>query len=212
MQMLDPILTIVTRHMPTRRKLTFRRMHESIAPMLHMYPVQHLVVEDRECKGYQHSGKLMAAAAPDVLGHYVWVLDDDDECTCAYLPSVLYRLYNNLDPDIIIVKNWMQKHGILPSKEIWNAQDINAFKPCTIGFPGFILKNEVYKTCIPAAQTVKHRIDWAVFNWVQRLAHAQKLQSCFLDLLVMRQPVKMAGKDEGIEEGSLLAKVLFGED
>ena len=202
------ILSIVTRHMPTKRKDSFKRMMATISPM--QDKIQHIVIEDKVCSGWRQSAQLVVDRRKEIIGYYVWLLDDDDECTASHLPLILERVRNLYDVDIIIVKAWMQRHGIVPVPEYWDSHDIFKFVACTIGMPCFILKNELFQRHVLDMPTADRWVDWQLFSSVQNGIKKYNYKWMFLDLLVMRQATKLFGTDEKIDRNDPEFKILYG--
>ena len=201
-----PILTVVTRHMPSKRATLINRLNESLDPI--RSEIQHLIVEDNECAGLRESAKKVIAQRSQVKGEYVLILDDDDTFTCPQLPVVLRRIKKYVDPNLIIVKNWMPRHGILPNPEIWESKDIMQFRVATIGMPGFILHHSMYEEFVHYMATADIRVDWQIFRAIQNANISRNFNVYWLDLLIMVQPEKLDCRGEEFEE-SIDTRILF---
>lgn len=212
---MKPILTVVTRHMPNHRPLCLARLNESLDPMRQF--IQHLVVEDKDAGGLRRSGELVVAQKEKVKGHFVWILDDDDECTCAHLPQILERAKDIVNPDVIIVRGWYQLHGILPTNKHWITKNIHEFIPpvpgttddTAIGMPGFILRNEVYQRHIDIVATVDKWLDQALLSSIQQGAKEYKYKVYYIDILVMRQAVGGGGRPEKFHDPTQV-QIVYG--
>ena len=185
----NPILTIVTRHLANRSE-AFARLKETINLWGNTF--QHVVYVDKVGLGWLKCSQVLDEHKDDVDGHYVWILDDDDVCTCPNLPQILNRLKAKYDPDIILVRNLlMHPHKgtiIFPSDELWAEKKPDNFVIGSMGSSNVIVKNDVYKANIKYFATVDVREhDWYYLEALLKAVIGGRLSICWLDELVMRQ-------------------------
>jgi hypothetical protein len=82
---------------------------------------QTLLVDDA-ARGIGWASRNMAAYAPNLVGKYIWVLDDDDVCIYPPLVEELKFIVADSDPDVIMVR---MDHGmgrILPEDLMWSLE------------------------------------------------------------------------------------------
>lgn len=205
----DPILTVITRHMPSKRGVLICRMNESLDPIRDQ--IQHLIIEDTVCSGLRGASELLVARKAEAIGEWVLILDDDDTFTCPQLPAVLRRISETINPNLIIAKHYIPLFGILPDKEHWQSKDILSFQLATIGMPGFIMRNDLFQEFIPNICDADIQVDWKLFRSIQSVWTERQFKSYWLDLLVMVQPVKLDCRDEtGLCLSTKDKNILFG--
>lgn len=123
-----------------RRPRMLRRNQASLDAQTDPDWMQTLLVDD--------SGDGIAAAqerignyAPSLVGDYIWILDDDDECADRELVRELKTIATRHDPDVIMVRMDHGERGVLPSAFEWE-------EPPTLGRIGcsaYIVKRRVWR-------------------------------------------------------------------
>lgn len=76
--------------------------------------VQSFLVDDVG-RGISWSHENMGAYAPNLVGDYVWILDDDDMCTRHTLVAELKSIVAEHSPDVIMVKMEHTDSVVLPA-------------------------------------------------------------------------------------------------
>lgn len=91
-------------------------------------------------RGIGWSMENMANYASELVGDYIWILDDDDMCICPTLVADLKSIWVSSGPDVIMVK--MDHEGvILPGERTWGHAPVYG----QIGVSAFIVKREVWQ-------------------------------------------------------------------
>lgn len=189
-----PILSIVTRHW-TARPESFERCRESISHF-NQQKIQHFVTYDEVGLGYKKSCQLVVDCKSEVIGDYVWLLDDDDYQICDDLPEILEQIKIEHNPDIIIGR--IASHGkpcyagkIFPRDSLWNKKDLMAFKIHEAGLPLLIMKNSIFQEYIHnIALRNDHDHDWDIVEAWQRDMPQRKFKVYFLDKVLSIQRYK----------------------
>lgn len=105
--------------------------------------VQTLLV-DKIGLGVAESYRVMGRYAANLIGRYVWILDDDDECARFTLLAELKQIWEEHDPDVIMVR---MEHGtrgetnILPDARHWQQPIERGY----IGVSAFIVRRELWQ-------------------------------------------------------------------
>jgi hypothetical protein len=194
--------------MPSKRRLVFKRMCESIQPILPY--IQHVVVIDKQCTGLKNAGHLVFKNRDKVKGYYVLMVDDDDELTCCNLPFILERARNVADPDIIIVRTYLENYGIFPSKEKWQEKNIMNFPECSLSTSNYIFKNSIWNRHLHILTEYEELNDWHFFNNVTQSVNEFKYSHLFLDVMVIRQQYEsMRSPERQFDE--ITRKIIFNE-
>lgn len=137
-----PFLTIITRHLYTRKALLKRNKRSVRAQTDSDW--QQIVIKDKRARGYQWADKFLRHITSYIEGKYVYILDDDDHLI---YPRFLHRLKKKIKkhgkPDIVICQaQWRPFKGrILPGK---NSSWGKAPKRGDIGSPCFVVKREAW--------------------------------------------------------------------
>ena len=115
---------------------------------------------DNVGRGINWSHENMAANAPNLTGDYVWVLDDDDACTCPTLVADLKRIAAEHDPDVIMVK---MDHGaaVLPNDSTWGDTRITYGQ---IGMSAYIVKRALWQAHAGALTPGWYGSDYSLIN------------------------------------------------
>lgn len=191
---MNPILTIVTRHMPRKRKRVITRMLESIDFMKDNAQKQ-IIIDDKEI-GHPYAASLVVKAKGEVTGDYVWLLDDDDECSCPQMIFLLQRIKKHVNPDLIMARCLLNHDNVMPEDKVWNLKNIQVIQPKQIPMPAMIMKNELYQKTIDAIQGHDSRLDWYLMERLQQVDKESPLVIYWLDVIVMRQQTKLSQRSE----------------
>ena len=67
---------------------------------------------------------MLADYAPHLIGEWIWILDDDDTCTCPILVAGLKQIDRRRPSpawniDVVMVRNDLLQHGVLPDRRQW---------------------------------------------------------------------------------------------
>lgn len=113
---------------------------------------------DNVGRGINWSHENMAAHAPDLVGEWIWIVDDDDMCTCPTLVADLKRIVAEHAPDVIMVK---MDHGkaVLPD-ESWGDGPVYGH----IGVSAYIVRREVWQTHAGALVPGWYGSDYSLIN------------------------------------------------
>ena len=82
----------------------------------------------------------MAAYAPNLVGDYIWILDDDDVAVSQSLIKDLKKIVEAHNPDVIMVKMDHGPRGVLPSVCWQRHPEIGG-----IGCSAFIVKRHIWQ-------------------------------------------------------------------
>ena len=101
---------------------------------------QQTFLVDNVGRGINWSHENMGAHAPDLVGAYQWILDDDDMCTCPTLVADLKAIAAEHNPDVIMVK---MDHGgiVLPQEPEWG----DGPRYGKLGVSSYIVRREVWQ-------------------------------------------------------------------
>jgi hypothetical protein len=114
---------------------------------------------DNVGRGINWSHENMAANAPNLTGEYVWILDDDDSCTCNTLVADLKHIAVEHDPDVIMLR---MDHGkaVLPDPATWGDDPICG----RIGCSAYVVKREVWQAHAGAMVPGWYGSDYSFIN------------------------------------------------
>lgn len=151
-----PFLEIVTRcyKRPTMLGVNQDSLREQTDPDW----VQTLLVDDIG-RGINWSHENLASYAPNLVGDYIFLLDDDDMCTCPTLVADLKRIVAEHDPDVIMVK---MDHGkaVLPDERSWGDEPVYG----QIGVSAYIVRREVWQAHAGALVPGWYGSDYSLIN------------------------------------------------
>ena len=114
---------------------------------------------DNVGRGINWSHENMAAHAPHLVGDLVWILDDDDMCTCPTLVADLKRIVAEHDPDVIMVR---MDHGkaVLPGDDTWGDEPVYG----QIGCSAYIVRRSVWQAHAGALVPGWYGSDYSLIN------------------------------------------------
>lgn len=108
-----PLLEIVTR--TCKRPGLLKNNQASVAALIGNDWLHTLLI-DATGRGIGWSYDNLAGYAPNLVGDYIWLLDDDDRCIYPNLVSELRSLVDGCAPDVVIVRMDHGPLGILPDE------------------------------------------------------------------------------------------------
>lgn len=114
---------------------------------------------DNVGRGINWSHENMAAYAPNLVGEYIWILDDDDMCTCSTLVADLRSIWFSYGPDVIMLK--MDHAGkVLPDDETWGDGPVCGH----IGCSAYVVKRELWRAHAGAMVPGWYGSDFSLIN------------------------------------------------
>jgi len=113
---------------------------------------------------------------PDLIGDYIWVLDDDDVCISETFVEDMKRIVAEHDPDVILCK--IDADGVIPPDELWR----KAPEITQIGMANFVVRREVWQA---HAEKFWPRLA-ADFNFINDVYQSGKYSIYWHDEVVMR--------------------------
>lgn len=189
---MSPILTVLVRHMVNKRKHSYRRMLDSIHPMISCHAVQLLTIKDELESGHPYVTQMMIARGDEIKGDYVWLLDDDDVGTCCNLHTLVKRVSERHDPDLIICRSLIANRGLMPCDKLWG-KPLKNYPEVSMPMPSMIVKTRLWRKCIPACALLPKRVDWHLFCEIRN--HNPKVY--YLNALTAWQHTKNSTRGEG---------------
>lgn len=149
--------------------------------------LQTLLVDDIG-RGVGWSYDNLAAYAPNLVGQWVWILDDDDLCICPTLVAQLRAITRNMkQPDVVFVRMDHGPLGVLPEPKFWGRFPVQGH----IGVSAYIVRRDVWRAhahaMTPGCYTSDYRFIAAIWEsaprvvWhdciasrVQRISHGRR--------------------------------------
>lgn len=165
--------------------------------------VQTLLV-DEQGVGINASHERLGAYAPNLVGDFVWILDDDDECICPTLVSDLKRIVSSTDANLIMLR---MDHGggrVLPSEATWGDDLIYG----QIGVSAYVVERNLWQQHAGALTPGWYGSDYslirAIMGGVQDVTAAmhwavwmRKPRVRWHDCIASRVQAQSFGKAEG---------------
>lgn len=173
-------LEVLTRTTGRRPRL-LRRCQDSLKQLGDPDWTQTLV-EDREGRGVAWANLNLATV--DAAGDWVWALDDDDLCCYADLVTDLKQLARGAEVDVVAVRVYHSKFGLLPPYEMWGQRPMMG----RIGGACVIVRRDVWQA---------HRDGWTEvyagdFWYINKLWDAG-LRWAWLPVIAAWQPQQSNG-------------------
>jgi hypothetical protein len=134
-----PFLEILTRTFNARPHL-LRINQDSLQRQTVPDWMQTLLIDDVG-RGIDWASENLAAYAPNLVGEYVWILDDDDTCILSTLVAELKAIAAANDPDVIMLR---MDHGAgrcLPGDDTWLEPPVLG----QIGCSAFVVRRAVWQ-------------------------------------------------------------------
>lgn len=157
-----PFLEILTRTFGKRARLLANN-RRSLQAQTDPDFIATLLVDEFQA-GVGLAQVMLADYAHKLAGDYIWVLDDDDECTRPSLVAELKTIVAEHNPDVIVVKMDHGPRGVLPAVQNWGK------RPCLaqIGSSGVIVRRSVWQAHADAFRSARYTSDFdfidAVWN------------------------------------------------
>ena len=92
--------------------------------------------------GVIESHRRMGRYAENLIGRYIWILDDDDECIRSTLVAELVDIWKEHNPDVIMVRMEHPGGDALPDADHWRG---TLFEEGDIGVSAFIVRRELWQ-------------------------------------------------------------------
>jgi hypothetical protein len=147
--MLNPFLTIVTRHILGRPNML--ALNQASVRAQTDLDYEHLIITDHIGRGVEWSHTQFAEYAPQINGDYVFILDDDDWLFCDRAISLLKQAAISR-PELIMVRMRHNPVLVLPDDEHWG-------KPPELGYIGmsaFVVRRDVWSANVAEFRPVYH--------------------------------------------------------
>jgi len=132
-----PFLEVVTRCY--KRPEMLARNQASLKTQTCENWTQTLLVDDVG-RGVEWANENLGNYAPQLTGDYIWILDDDDECSRETLVEELYQIAK-YKPDVIMLKMDHGPRGILPDLGYWGEPPVHAH----IGISAYVIRRELWQ-------------------------------------------------------------------
>ena len=97
--------------------------------------------------------------AAHLVGQYIWVLDDDDECIYPALVEELKAIAGEHNPDVIMVRMDHGPLGLLPGPKNWG----HSVSKGDVGASAYVVRQDVWRTCAMAWLPGEYASD---FNFI----------------------------------------------
>ncbi len=148
-----PLLEVLTR---TNRRPTLLSLNQaSLAAQTADSWVQTLL-PDEQSRGIAWSFGNMVAHADNLIGQYIWILDDDDVCIRPTLVAEIATIVKSQTPDVIMVRmDHGPQLGILP-RDRWGLRPIEG----EIGVSAYIVRRAVWQQHAAALTTGRYASDY----------------------------------------------------
>lgn len=102
---------------------------------------QQTFLVDQIGRGIGWASENLALYAPKMVGHYIWLLDDDDVCIRPTLVAELKEIAAEHQPDVVMLKMDHGPLGILPDAAYWGSQVAQGHVGCS----AFVVKRAVWQ-------------------------------------------------------------------
>jgi hypothetical protein len=137
-----PFLEILTR--VYKRPTMLANNRESLARQT-LQDFRQTLLIDEEGQGVGWSYENMAAYAPELMGEYIWILDDDDECIVPDLVAQLRHIAIRQGPEVIMLRMDHGRLGILP-RMYWQQEP----RQGDIGCSAYVVRRDLWQAHAPA--------------------------------------------------------------
>lgn len=142
-----PFLEILTRHLSSRPTL-FERNQASVDQLGGDW-VQTILIDDNH-QGVNWANRQLRDYGPDLIGDYIWILDDDDVCIRPTLVEELQAIAAESDPDVIMMRMDHGPRGILPDGDHWGGLPAHGH----IGCSAYVVRRSLWQACADAWRDV----------------------------------------------------------
>ena len=142
-----PFLEILTR--TYKRPMMLAANQASLAAQTSGDWVQTLLV-DEVGRGCGWANVRLGQQAPQLVGEYVWVLDDDDVCVDDSLVEQLALIAQVAAPDVIVMRMDHGALGVLPDGAHWRKRPVRG----RIGVSACVIRRALFQQCAGAWKEV----------------------------------------------------------
>jgi glycosyltransferase involved in cell wall biosynthesis len=101
---------------------------------------QQTLLIDSIGRGINWASENLGMYAPNLVGQYIWLLDDDDECIRPTLVAELKQIVAEHQPDVIMLKMDHGPRGILPDADTWQQPPVHGY----IGCSAYVVSRELW--------------------------------------------------------------------
>ena len=156
---MPPFLEVLTR--------TFQRPHLLAANQASLQaqtsPDWHqTVLVDDVGIGMDAAQARLAEHAPQLIGEWIWILDDDDICIRPQLVEELHTLVVLYAPDVIMLRMDHGPLGVLPDDKHWGKRPVRG----QIGCSAFVVVRQVWQWHASWWRVGGYEADYAFINSV----------------------------------------------
>lgn len=148
----------------------------------------HTVLMDSERRGIEWASENMGRYAPQLVGDYVWILDDDDLCTLPTFIAGLKQIAVLNAPDVVFVRMDHDYGRILPSAR-WGKSP----KVSEIGVSAYVVRREVWQAHAGAWTPGKYTSD---FEFIDSIWQSRPV-TYWWDVVASRCQRQSLGRAEG---------------
>lgn len=181
-----PLLEVITR--TYRRPKALMRNQASMAAQTSDDWCQTLLT-DWVGRGIGASHVALADHAPHLVGDYIWVLDDDDECILPTFVAELARWVRS-DPDVVMVcMDHGPELGVLPDPVAWGHPPIEG----RIGISAYVVRRAIWQDHADAWRSARYQSD---FDFISAV-FADRPKICWWGVVASRT---QAGRNLGRPE------------
>jgi len=95
-------------------------------------------------RGVAWANQNLGRYAPNLVGDYIWVVDDDDECICPGFVAGLKTIVHKTACDVVMVRvDHGPSLGVMPRGRYWGSTPALTH----IGFPAFVVRRALWQAC-----------------------------------------------------------------
>lgn len=156
-----PFLEILTRC--CRRPAMLAANQASLATLTSPDWTQSLLVDDVG-RGIGWASQNMGAYAPHLVGDYIWILDDDDLCTCNTLVVELKAITRLYRPEVIMLRMDHGEMGVLPDITTWRLRPQLGH----IGVSAYVVKRSTWQAHAGAWASARYESDFDFIDSIWR--------------------------------------------
>jgi glycosyltransferase involved in cell wall biosynthesis len=182
-----PFLEILTRCY--KRPTLLQRNLDSIAAQT-CDDFTHTLIIDNVGVGVGGAWAKLRDYAPRLVGDYIWILDDDDECIRPSLVEDLKAIAAQHDPDVIMLKMDHGQWGIKPSHSWKQWPELG-----DIGCSAYVVKRAIWQHHAPEAwYATRYQSD---YDFIKSI-FSRPYTICWYDVVASRVQVISQGKPEAV--------------
>lgn len=111
-------------------------------------------------RGIGWASENLAAYGPQLVGEYIWCLDDDDLCIRPTLVEELRRICAEHRPDVVLLRMDHGPRGVLPPDRLWG----HAPQPANIGMSAFVARRELWQAWAHVMVPGKYESDYELVS------------------------------------------------